>query len=197
MITDHTPETLRAFSEEMAAAFNAGKIRAPVHLDGGNEEQLIEVFRDIRPCDWVCGAWRMMAKALLKGVSVEEVRAAVLAGKSITLTFPEHRVISSAIVGGILPIALGIAWGIKRSGGSERVFCWLGDMTATTGLAHECLQYASGHELPITWVIERNGKSVCTPTQETWGKPTLHHEMIGYSYDLPWPHSGAGVRVNF
>jgi pyruvate dehydrogenase E1 component alpha subunit len=112
----HTPTTLRAFEAEIAEIFNAGQIKAPIHLAGGNEDHLIRYFAEqYRPGDWVCTAWRSHFHALLAGIPPADIRAKILAGRSITLTFPEHNFISSAIVGGILPIAVGIALGIKRS----------------------------------------------------------------------------------
>lgn len=200
MITDHTPTTLRAFEAEIADLFNAGQIRAPVHLSAGNEEQLIEIFRDIQPKDWVCGSWRSHLHCLLKGVPPAELRTAILAGRSITLCFPEYRIVTSAIVGGILPIATGIAIGIKRRGGAERAWAFMGDMTARTGMAHECIEYAYGEGLPITFVEEDNGLSVCTPTRETWRFASAPvGEVKTYNYDLAghWPHAGAGKRISF
>ena len=44
-----TKEELIAFEEEIAGLFNAGKIRAPIHLYYGNEEAIMKVFRGIRP----------------------------------------------------------------------------------------------------------------------------------------------------
>lgn len=196
-----TAADLIAFERGIADEFNAGKIPYPVHLDGGNEEQLIAVFRDIKPTDWVCGSWRMHYKCLLHGVPPDKLRAAIRAGHSITLCFPEYRIVSSAIVGGILPIALGIAWQIARAGGGERVNVFVGDMTAETGLFHECHNYAMAFNLPIRFIIEDNGKSVCTPTAAAWGYDEEHKSprfaYRHYSYELTWPHSGAGVRVTF
>ena len=40
----HTVESLRAFEQSVANAFNSGTIRSPVHLSGGNEQQLIDYF---------------------------------------------------------------------------------------------------------------------------------------------------------
>lgn len=184
---------LISFEEEIAGLFNSGKIRHPVHLESGNEDALINIFNDIRPDDWVCGSWRMHLKCLLKGVPPIKLKEAILRGDSMALCFPEHRIISSPIVGGILPIALGIAMGIKRSGGDEQVHCFLGDMTALTGIAHECMNY--GRNLPIRWIIEDNGVSVCTPTAETWPDGIIN--SVRYSYRSKWPHAGAGVRVQF
>jgi pyruvate dehydrogenase E1 component alpha subunit len=189
---------LKSFEAEIAEAFNAAQIKAPVHLAGGNEQQLINLFsQEINEHDWVCTQWRSHYHALLKNVPPEQLKKDILEGRSITLTYPEQRVISSAIVGGILPIGLGIAASIKRQMGRERVWCFIGDMTAKTGIFNECVRYADGHDLPIRFVIEDNGKSVQTPTQETWGHPHPANRIRLIKYDLPWPHAGAGVRVNF
>jgi TPP-dependent pyruvate/acetoin dehydrogenase alpha subunit len=193
MITAHTVETLQAFEESIADEFNAGNIPFPVHLESGNEAQLIDVFRDIRSDDWICGSWRMHLKCLLKGVPEDELRYAIHRGESMTLCFPDHKIVSSAIVGGILPIATGIALSIKRRGGAQRVHCFVGDMTWRTGIAHECAGY--GLDLPIRWIIEDNGLSVCTPTADVWPDGTA--STCRFSYKSKWPHAGAGQRVQF
>ncbi len=153
-----TKEELIAFEAEVAELFNAGKIRAPIHLDGGNEDALIDIFADISPNDWVLCSWRSHYKALLHGIPPAKVKAEIMAGRSIALCFPEHRFLAAAIVGGHLPIALGIAWSLKRNDAIQaherRVWCFLGDMAAWTGIFTECRNYAHGHDLPISFVIE-------------------------------------------
>jgi pyruvate dehydrogenase E1 component alpha subunit len=200
MITNHTVESLRAFEESVAADFNAARIRSPIHLAGGNEQALLDIFADVREQDWCAVSWRSHYHCLLKGVPPEELRAAILKGHSIALNFPARRVISSAIVGGVLPIALGIAWAIKRAGKDERCWAFLGDMTSRTGIYHECWNYARGHCLPITFVVEDNGLSVCTDTRKTWDDGCEGSDARltrRYEYVLPFPHSGAGKRVDF
>jgi TPP-dependent pyruvate/acetoin dehydrogenase alpha subunit len=202
VITTHTPETLRAFTASIAKAFNDGTIPGPVHLSGGNEEALLGIFADIRPEDWVFSTYRSHWHCLLKGVPENELRAEIMAGRSITLQFPKQKIMTSAIVAGHLPIAVGVALQIKRSGGSEKVWAFLGDMAAETGLYHECFRYALGWNLPITFVVEDNGVSVCTPTQETWsshcdGESVLWGSEIRKQYTLPFPHAGAQKRTNF
>lgn len=197
----YTVADLRGFTEDIANEFNAGHIRAPVHLDGGNEQHLIDIFKEVKPEDWVIGQWRMQLKCLLKGVPPAELKAAIMAGRSISLCFPKHRILSSAIAGGHLPIALGIAMGIKREGGANKVWVFLGDMTAEMGIFHECEKYARFRQLPIEFVVENNGKSVMTDTMDAWGIDPENPAPVGicyeYDYELPWPHSGAGKRVNF
>lgn len=213
-----TPVDIREFEASIAVTFNSGMIRAPIHLDGGNEEQLAAYFaRNFAPGDWTCCSWRAHAKALLAGVPPDEVRAEVMAGHSITLCFPASRVISSAIVGGIVPIALGLALGAKRRGTDEKVHCFVGDMTARTGIFHEAREYSIGHDLPIIWCVEDNGKSVKTDTREVWGAPTSFLpgddpteidrtgllrskpslKTIWFEYTAKYPHSGAGQYVRW
>lgn len=186
-----TAEELIAFETRVAEAFNAGRIRAPVHLSGGCEEPLIKIFRDVAPDDWVCTTWRSHYHCLLKGVPEETLFADILAGKSITLCYPEHRVISSAIVGGVAPIAVGLAMA------KQRVWCFLGDMAWRSGVVRECRDYAHQHDLPVTFVLENNGVSVCTPTDAVWPAHPMSVRDYEFKYDLPWPHSGAGKRVEF
>ncbi len=203
MITQLTKQDLIAFETEIAELFNRGGIRAPVHLYSGNEDAMLEVFRDVREDDWVCCSWRSHYQCLLKGVPREDVKHEIVEGRSISLCFPKYRVVSSAIVSGIVPIALGLALAIKRSGGTNRVHCFMGDMTSETGLAYECIKYSTNHDLPIRFIVEDNGKSVCTETRKVWNQAALTHEgtkhpkVVYYRYETRYPHAGAGVRVQF
>lgn len=199
-----SPEDLIAFENDIADEFNNAKIRAPVHLYSGNEREICKVFLQIRQQDWVLCSWRSHYQCLLKGVPADELKTGIMAGRSISLCFPAYRILSSAIVGGVVPIAAGIALGIKRSGLDERVYCFLGEMSAETGITHESVKYCRNHGLPVTWIIEDNGKSVCTNTKSAWGLSTHWWEaegeskdIIHYHYESRYPHAGAGVRVQF
>jgi len=201
-----TKEELIAFETHIAACFDDAQIRAPIHLYNKNEEQMINVFQDhnIGHDDWVLCSWRSHYQCLLKGVPPDELKEAILQGRSISLCFEEYRVLSSGIVTGVLPIATGIALDIKRTGGTNKVYCFMGDMTSETGVAHECIKYARNHKLPIHFIIEDNGKSVCTDTRATWNQEKLTYEGVNdeyvtyYRYELDkYPHAGAGKRVQF
>lgn len=204
MKTTLTAAQLIAFEDDIAAAFNQGLIRAPIHLYAGNEGQMIKVFEKIAEDDWVLCSWRSHYQCLLKGVPPERLTADILAGRSISLCYHDYRIFSSAIVTGVLPIAVGIATDIQRKGAANRVFCFLGDMTAESGMACECIKYARNHALPLHFIIEDNGKSVCTDTRQTWGSEHLSYENIDddyvtyYRYELSkYPHAGSGKRIQF
>ena len=191
------------FEEEIAELFNTGQIIAPVHFYHGNEEQIISVFKKIKPNDWVFCSWRSHYQCLLKGVPEKEVKEEILAGRSIALCFPKYNIYSSAMVGGSLPISVGTAMSLKRNNSKNRVYCFMGDMTSETGIAHECIKYSRNFKLPIHFVIEDNKKSVCTDTRKTWSQNKLTYEkstskyITYYKYNLKYPHAGAGKRVQF
>jgi len=199
-----TPNDLISFENDIAAAFNQGLIHAPIHLYAGNEKQIIEMFDKVNEDDWVLCSWRSHYQCLLKGVPAVRLKADILAGRSISLCYKEYRIFSSAIVTGVLPIAVGIAKDIKLNRGKNKVFCFLGDMTSESGMAHECIKYSKNHELPIHFIIEDNEKSVCTDTRKTWGCNQLTYENMSddyvtyYRYDLSkYPHAGSGKRIQF
>jgi pyruvate dehydrogenase E1 component alpha subunit len=196
-------EDLIKFEEEIAELFNGANISAPVHLYYGNEDQIIDVFKKVRPQDWVFCSWRSHYQCLLKGVPTEEIKNEILAGRSISLCFPDYQIYSSALVGGSLPVAVGTAIAIKRKDEDSKVYCFMGDMTSETGIAHECIKYSRNHQLPIHFIIEDNSKSVCTDTRETWNSNKLSYESVSdpmityYRYESKYPHAGAGTRVQF
>ncbi len=195
-----TPDQLTAFEDDIAAEFEAGRIKSPVHLAGGNEHQLIEIFKGIGSDDWILTSWRSHYHCLLKGVPPAELKQAIIDGRSIALCFPEHKILSSAIVGGICPIATGLGRAIKERGGKERVQCFVGDMTSLTGIYDECVRYCYGHDLPVQFYIEDNGKSVCTETRDVWpgcNREVAHVQSIEIDYDLTRAHVGTGKWVRF
>jgi TPP-dependent pyruvate/acetoin dehydrogenase alpha subunit len=183
-----TEQELIDFEKEIAELFEQGKIKAPVHLSGGNEKELIEIFKQIKPEDWVFSTHRNHYHALLKGIPKEWLKGEILAGRSITINNAEYRFFSSAIVGGILPIATGVALA------GHRVWCFMGDMCATTGIFHECSRYAWGHHLPIHFIVENNNFSVDTPTKEVWGYGGKWNNIIEYEYQRKFPHQGSGGK---
>lgn len=206
------PASLRAFEKNIQEIYESGVITGPVHLRDNNEEDLCSIFENVNEEDFVFSTWASHLHALLKGVPPEEIREKILDGKSITLHFPKHNFYSSAIVGGICPIAVGSAWACKDSSSSDRrVYCFVGDMSFLTGIASESIRYSLFHDLPITWVVEDNGVSVGTDTQKVWnsetyrwfelyqsmGKDCDNFDIIYYKFKTSYPHSGTGVFVEF
>ncbi len=194
-----TPEKLIGFENRIVEHWEGSKIRGPIHLSNGNEEQLIEIFKRVKETDWVFSTWRSHYHWLLKGISGDYAEELILQGKSITLCDIDDKFYASAIVGGTLSIALGVAMGIKQNGSDEKVWCFIGDMSFESGLFYEIHKYARNYDLPLYFVVEDNGVSTYTPTEVTWNykKREIPDDVIWYSYKSKYPHYGSGKWVAF
>ncbi len=192
----HTVESLREFEESIREDYLAGRAKGAVHLSRGNEAQLIEIFKNIKRTDWVFSTYRSHYHALLHGIHPDTLRRVIRNGASIRINSTCEKFFSSSIVGGCLPIAVGTALAIKRNGGSDHVWCFVGDMAASCGMFNDCFEYSEVYELPITFVIEDNDMSTNTPTADVWNGCALEWKgkrgsfLRHYQYKREWPHSG-------
>jgi len=201
-----TKDDIISFEKEIAEIFATGTIRAPVHLRAGREDELIRIFRDykIGPDDYVFGFWDSHELALLKGVPREDVKKAIVEGKSISLCFPDYKVLCSGIVGSLMGTAAGVAWSLKRQGKPGRAYLFCGEMSAETGIFHEAVKYVYNFDLPAIFIVGDNGVSVMTDTRAVWGAPdpwfkgTKYENKIDYfKYTNGYPHSGLGKLIKF
>ena len=197
-----TKQNLLDFETDIKNNYGQGKIRAPVHLCGGNEDAIIEVFKQVKKNDWVFSTHRSHYHALLKSKNPEWLKNEIFAKRSSHINSKKHKIFTSAIVGGILPIALGTAMAIKRKRHKEKVWCFVGDMASEMGIFYEYLKYAEGEKLPITFIIEDNGFGVYTPTRKVWKEKWFlenltNSKVIYYKYKRIYPHYGIGKWIVF
>ena len=194
-----TSQYLQDFESDIAVNYEAGNVRGPVHLSDGNEEQLISIFSKISKDDFVFSAWRNHYHALLHGVPPDYLKTEITEGRSMGIVYKTPDFYSSSIVAGIIPIALGTAIAISiKHNNDKRVWCFIGDMTYETGLFWESYKMAQNHNLPLTFIIEDNSKSVTTDTEKCWnGKMKPLNGVLYYSYKSKYPHHGTGKWVNF
>lgn len=212
-----TAEELIDGEEELVRLWNAGEIPFLTHFSGGNEQQLIDIFREIKPTDWVMAShrchyhWRLHHEGQhffnrnLAGEGVvrtsgithdakTELKELVLRGKSMFLYGP--RFICSAIVAGTASIAAGAALAIWHRGGQEQVWCFVGDGAEDEGNFYEAVRFVHAMGLPCTFIIEDNDGS-CGVTKAQRHSP---HEwewpdcVIRYRYAMTYPHAGTNIR---
>ena len=189
---------LISFSNKIKKIYEEGKIKAPIHLSGNNEMQLIKIFKKIDNKDWVFSTWRSHYHALLHGINPKWLEKEIIKGRSMGIINKKKKFYSSAIVGGILPIALGVALSIKRKKLKNKVWVFVGDMTYETGVFHEVYKYSKNFKLPLKFVIEDNGLSTNTPTFKAWGKKQkIKSDLSYYKYKRKFPHHGTGTWLLF
>jgi len=187
-----TKEELIAFEDRIGDLYMDNQLPFLFHLSGGNEEQLIDIFKDIKEGDYVISNHRNHYHALLHGIPPEELEQKIKDGRSMFVYDRERNFFLSAIIGGTPAIAAGVAWALKRKGSDQRVWCFVGDGTEDNGHLSEAVRYVDGFDLPCTFVIESNDRSCEATNEDRWGK-TAHPEwnspnVIRYQYTCTYPH---------
>lgn len=157
-----TKQELINFENEIADLYRDCKLPFLFHLSGGNEDQLIEIFKEIKEGDYVLSTHRNHYHALLHGIPPETLKERILNGRSMFIFDRKRNFFTSAIIGGTPAIAAGIALALKKKGSKQKVWCFVGDGIEDTGHLWEAARYVEGHELPCTFIIEDNNRSVET-----------------------------------
>lgn len=190
---------INIFEKKIFDLYNNGKIKCPIHLTKGNENQLVEIFKYIDNKDWVFTSWRNHAHALLHGIPEKKLEKQIMSGKSMYVSSKKNNFFCSSIAGGIIPIALGSALALKRKGSRQKVWLFVGDMTSMMGVFYEAYNYSRNFNLPLEIVIEDNGQSVYTDTKKTWNikKLQIPKDIFYYKFKLGYPHHGTGQWVSF
>lgn len=186
------------FENEIVSEYEKGCTYGPIHLSGGNEQRLLEVFKDIKPEDWVFSNHRSHYHAYLK-MGKETPMKQIIEGHSSHINCKEHKFFTSSIVGGCIPIALGTAMGIKRKGEKNKVYCFIGDHASEMGIFWECVKYAENFDLPIIYIVEDNQIGSNIKTLDVWNKRTKLNspKVIYYDYIFTKPHYGCGKFIHF
>lgn len=201
MYSEFCKDYLLNFEKKVYDLFEEGDLPYLIHLCGGNEDILIDLFKTINKDDWVFSTHRSHYHYLLKGGSQNDLLNKIKNGDSMFVFNKELKFLSSSILAGCCGIAVGVALAIKLSGGSNKVICFLGDGAADEGHFYESVRFADAMELPIKFIVEDNDRSVDT-TKAQRGSDTiwLHSsKVIYYLYTPTYPHAstGSGKMVKF
>ena len=205
-----TKRQLIAFENKVANLFLKGKVKVPIHLSGGNEDQLIEIFKNIKRRDYVFSTHRNHYHYLLhtgdtKGLMSEILRDAkrgVCRGQSGSMHTINHkkRFYSSGIVCGLVNIACGVGCALRDKGSRTHVWVFIGDGAVDSGWFSEAVKYTICKELPVTYIVEDNDRSVCASKFDRWGRGKIRpisDIIIYYKYKPTYPHVGCGQWVTF
>jgi len=157
---------IRRFEEQCAEAYSAGKIRGFMHLYIGEEAVAAGVMPALGADDAVVATYREHGQALARGVSAERIMAEMYGkqegcsrgrGGSMHLFDAATRFYGgNAIVGGGLPIAVGLALADKLCKRNRVTACFFGEGAVAEGEFHECMNLAELWKLPVLFLCENN-----------------------------------------
>ncbi len=157
---------IRRLEEKSAELYSKEKIRGFLHLYIGEEAVGVGAMHALREGDNVVATYREHGHALVRGIPAGEIMAEMYGkangcsggrGGSMHLFCAERRFYGGhAIVGGGLPIAVGLALADKMKGEPRVTACFFGDGATDEGEFHESLNLAALWELPVLFLCENN-----------------------------------------
>lgn len=168
---------IRRFEEKCAELYGAEKIRGFLHLYIGEEANAVGVMQALTADDAVVATYREHGHALARGLPAKEVMAEMYGkasgssrgrGGSMHIFDAGRRFYGGiAIVGGELPIAVGLALADKMQGRERITCCIFGEGAAAEGEFHESLNLAALWKLPVLFVCENNRYAMGTAIERS------------------------------
>jgi pyruvate dehydrogenase E1 component alpha subunit len=162
----------RRFEEKAEEAYAIGKIGGFCHLHIGQEGSAAGSIGPLREDDYVVAAYREHTQALAKGVDPRAVMAELYGktlgssggkGGSMHIFSADHGFMGGhGIVGGQVPLAVGMGWAIRYRGEDRVAMCFMGEAAVNQGALHESLNMASVWNLPVIFVVENNNYGMGT-----------------------------------
>jgi pyruvate dehydrogenase E1 component alpha subunit len=187
----HEMIRIRRFEERCAQLYGAGKIRGFLHLYVGEEAVAVGVLQALRPEDAIVATYREHGQALVRGIPARAVMAEMFGkatgcslgrGGSMHLFDARTRFYGgNAIVGGGLPLAVGVALADRLRGDRHVTGCFFGDGAVAEGEFHESLNLAALWRLPVLFVCENNRYAMGTAIERHQAQLDLLLKARGYS----------------
>ena len=166
---------IRAVEEEIARRYDRQKMRCPIHLSIGQEAPAAAAGAALRKSDLAVSGHRAHAHYLAKGGNLLALIAELYGkstgcarGKGGSMHLIDESVGfmgSTAIVGGTVPVGVGLALSSKISRRDQIVCIFLGDAVIETGVFFESVNFAKVHDLPVVFLCENNLYSVYSPLE--------------------------------
>lgn len=157
---------IRRLEEKAAELYSATKIRGFLHLYVGEEAVAVGVAEALQPEDSMVATYREHGHALVRGMSMGAIMAEMYGkidgccrgrGGSMHLFGVRERLFGgNAIVGGGLPVAVGLALADKMQNRPQLTCCCFGDGAVAEGEFHESMNLAALWQLPVLFVCENN-----------------------------------------
>ncbi len=193
---------IRRFEDKCVELYSAGEIRGFVHLYIGEEAVAAGVNEVLTADDNIVSTYREHGHALARGLTLDSVMGEMFGkatgcsrgrGGSMHLFDVSRRFYGgNAIVGGGLPLAIGVALADKLRGDSRVTACFFGDGAVAEGEFHECMNLAALWDLPVLFCCENNLYAMGTALERAQAQTDLALRAGSYGM-AAWPVDGMDV----
>src|ERR1019366_8770868 len=182
---------IRRFEEKSAEVYTLGKIRGFLHLYIGEEAVAVGAMQALTADDAIVATYREHGHALARGIPAGAVMAEMYGkasgssrgrGGSMHIFDVGRRFYGGyAIVGGGLPIAVGLALADKMQGRSRVTACFFGEGAVAEGEFHESLNLAALWQLPVLFLCENNRYAMGTALMRSESQTDIHLKAESYN----------------
>jgi pyruvate dehydrogenase E1 component alpha subunit len=182
---------IRRFEEKCFELYQGEKIRGFMHLYDGEEAVSVGVIEALQPQDAIVATYREHGQALARGISMNALMAEMYGklegccrgrGGSMHIFDRATRFYGgNAIVGGGLPLAVGIALGDKMLDRGALTVCFFGDGAVDEGAFHEAMNLASLWRLPVLFVCENNLYAMGMALERAEAETHIARKAAGYA----------------
>jgi len=193
----------RRYEEKTAEMYQLGEIGGFCHLYIGQEAVAVGAITPLREDDYVITAYREHVHALVRGMDPRSIMAELFGrstgcsrgkGGSMHLFDASLNFLGGhAIVGGHLPLAVGVGYAIRYRDGDAVCLCFLGDSVANIGAFNESLNIAALFQLPVIFIIENNEYGMGTAVHRAAAIENLADRACAYSGMQGWTIDGMDV----
>lgn len=158
--------TIRAFEERAEQLYALGKVHGTMHLSIGEEASAVGSIAALRPDDLILSTHRGHGHCIAKGADLNRMMAEFLGketgycrGRGGSMHIADvagGNLGANGVVGGGLPISVGVGLALRMQKRNQIVLCFFGDGAANNGAFHESLNMAAIWKLPVVFVCENN-----------------------------------------
>lgn len=181
---------IRRFEEKSAELYSLGKIHGFLHLYIGEEAVAVGAIPVLSPDDAIVSTYREHGHALVRGISPGAIMAEMYGkangcsrgrGGSMHLFDASRRFYGgNAIVGGGLPLAVGLALADKLQDRKRVTACLFGDGAVAEGEFHESLNLAALWKLPVLFLCENNRYAMGTAIERHQSQTDISAKAAAY-----------------
>lgn len=197
---------IRRFEERSLRAYQAKKIGGFLHLYNGQEAVAVGCCSLMGRDDHVITAYRDHGHAIAVGMEMNPLMAELYGkatgcskGKGGSMHFfdPARNFWGGhGIVGGQVPLGIGLAYALKYRGLKGTCMTFMGDGAVNQGAVHEAYNLAALWDLPVVFVIENNGYSMGTSqARSSAGELGRRAEAYGMAWGVCDGHDLYEVRA--
>jgi pyruvate dehydrogenase E1 component alpha subunit len=168
--------TIRAFEEKAEELYTLGKIHGTMHLSIGMEASSVGSVMALNPDDLILSTHRGHGHCIAKGADLNLMMAEFMGkecgycrGRGGSMHIADVKggnLGANGVVGGGIPMAVGVGLGLKLQKKSQIILCFFGDGAANNGAFHEALNMAVIYRLPVVFVCENNQYAMSFPVRK-------------------------------